>query len=217
MTVVAVRLLVLGVLGLVRLVASASGSAQEPPSAGKDAPASLVAVPSGVPADGRRYAVLLAGNRAGILAAWVTPDGAHHSFFAFNDRGRGPSVTTRVVLDRSGIITELDATGSDYLKAPVNEHFRIAGGKASWSSEAEKGEKNLTGPALYAPISGTLTDETEAALLAAPGHRLPLLPEGEAAIERVAERTVDVGGHPAKAILYEETGFGFTPGAVWLD
>jgi len=217
MTVVALRALVLGVLGLTPLFGAASAAAQDPPSPGKDAPASLIAVPSDVPADARRYAVLVVGNRSGVLAAWVTPDGAHHSFFAFNDRGRGPRVTTRTVLDRSGIITELDATGNDYLKAPVSEHFRIAGGKATWSSESEKGEKRLTGPALYAPISGTLTEETEAALLAAPGHRLPLLPEGEAAIERVAERTIDVGGHPAKAILYEETGFGFTPGTVWLD
>src|SRR5215472_3868702 len=111
MTVVAVRVLFLGVLGLLRLVAPDSVSTQEPPSTGKDAPGSLVVVPAEVPPDARRYSFLLADNRVGILAAWVTPDGAHHSFFAFNDRGRGPSILTRVVLDRSGLITELDATG----------------------------------------------------------------------------------------------------------
>jgi cytosine/adenosine deaminase-related metal-dependent hydrolase len=217
MTVRALHTLLLGILGLGGLFRAPAASAQEPLSPGKDAPASLVNVPSDVPADARRYAVLIAGNRAGVLAAWVSPDGVHHTFFAFNDRGRGPSITTRVVLDATGVITELDATGNDYLKAPVNERFRLAGGKASWSSDAEKGEKRLTAPALYAPMSGTLTDETEAALLAAPGHRLPLLPEGEASIDRVAEQTIDFGGRPVKAILYEETGFGFTPGAVWLD
>src|ERR1700746_776728 len=130
MSTLALRVLVLGALGLVPFFGVAPGGAQEAPATGKDAPASLVAVPAEVPADARRYAVLLAGNRAGVLAAWVPPDGAHHSFFAFNDRGRGPSVLSRVVLDRSGIITELDATGNDYLKSPVNERFRIAGGKA---------------------------------------------------------------------------------------
>jgi imidazolonepropionase-like amidohydrolase len=214
MVVLALRALVLGVLSLVRL---GGETAQEPPAAAKGSPVSLVTVPADVPADARRYAVLLAGNRVGILASWVTADGAHHSFFAFNDRGRGPSVLSRVIVDRSGIITELDASGNDYLKAPVSERFRIAGGKAIWKSDSEQGEKPLTGPALYAPISGTLTEETEAALLAAPGHRLTLLPDGEAAIERVAEQTIEVGGRKVKAILYEETGFGFKPSAVWLD
>ena len=217
MIALAARASLLGILALGRLFGNSEPSPQEPPAGGSNAPTSLVTVPPEVPADARRYAVLLMGNRAGVLAAWVTPDGAHHTFFAYNDRGRGPAVTTRVVLDRSGLITELVATGNDYLKSPVDERFRIAGGKASWKSDAENGEKALTGPALYAPINAALTDETEAALLAAPGHRLSLLPEGEAAIERVAERAIDVGGHPGKAILYEETGFGFTPSAVWLD
>jgi imidazolonepropionase-like amidohydrolase len=215
MTTLAARLLVLGILGLARLFGAEP--AQDPPTSGQDSPGSLVAVPSEVPADARRYAMLLAGNRVGVFRAWVTPDGAHHTFFAFNDRGRGPSISSRVVLDRSGVITELDATGNDYLKAPVSERFRIASGKASWSSESEKGEKSLSGPALYAPIHAVLGEETEAALLAASGHRLPLLPEGEAAIERVDERTIDVGGRKTRAILYEETGFDFKPNAVWLD
>ncbi len=190
---------------------------QEPPPANKDVQASLVAVPAEVPADARRYAVLMAGNRAGVLAAWVTPDGAHHSFFAYNDRGRGPSITTRVVLDKSGTITQLDATGNDYLKSPVTEQFRIVDGKATWKNKAENGEKTLRGTALYAPFYAVLPEETEAALLAAPGRKLPLLPEGEASIQRVDDRTIDVGGLKEKVTLYEETGFGFTPGYIWLD
>lgn len=207
-----------GVFGLLALgVPSRTLSQEPPPAADAATQASLVTVPAEVPADARRYAMLLAGNRAGVLAAWSTPDSARHTFFAFNDRGRGPSMLTRVVVDRSGLIIELDAKGNDYLKAPVEEHFRMSGGKASWSNESEKGEKAVTGPALYAPLSGVLADETETALLAAQGGRLALLPEGEAAIERVAERTVEVGGRKQKVILYEETGFGFTPTALWLD
>src|SRR5262249_24633606 len=158
---------VLGVFGFARLSSPSGETAQKPPSSPEAAPTSLVVIPSEVPADARRYSMLLSGNLAGVLAAWVTPDGAHHTFFAFNDRGRGPSILTRVVLDRSGIITELDASGNDYLKAPVSERFRSAAGKASWTSDSEKGEKTLTAPALYVPISGTLADETETALLAA--------------------------------------------------
>jgi Amidohydrolase family len=204
-----------GVAALAAAAASAGRRAQEPESAG-GAQASLVRVPPEVPADARRYAFLLAGNRAGVMAWWSTPDGAHHTFFAYNDRGRGPNVLTRAVVDRSGVLTELDATGNDYLKAPVSEHFRLTEGKASWSNGSEKGAKSLNGPALYAPRDGVLADETEVALLAAPGGRLALLPEGEASIERVAQRTIEIAGRKEKATLYEESGFGFTPSAVWL-
>ena len=183
-----------------------------------NAPAQLVTVPAEVPADAVRYAFLLAGNKAGLMAVWATPDGARHSFFAFNDRGRGPSILTRCVLDKAGLPAELDATGNDYLKGPVNEHFRMTGTplRASWSNKAEKGEKSLSGPAFYVPIDGVLASELGAALLAAPGGKLPLLPEGEARIERVLDRTVEAGGKKQHATLYEESGLGFTPEAVWL-
>ena len=64
---------------------------QEPPPANKDVQASLVAVPAEVPADAPRYAVLMAGNRAGVLAAWDTSDGAHHS--TSSERRRTATVT----------------------------------------------------------------------------------------------------------------------------
>jgi imidazolonepropionase-like amidohydrolase len=191
--------------------------AQQAETAQKDVQASLVKVPAEVPANAARYSVLLAGNKAGVLAVWNTPDGARHTFYAFNDRGRGPSVMTRMILDRAGILTELDATGNDYLKGPVDEHFRLASGKAAWSSKAEKGEKTLSGPAFYVPANATLSSEMEAALIAAPGGRLPLLPEGEARIERVLDREVEVGGRKQKVTLYEETGLAFTPNPVWLS
>ena len=47
--------------------------------------------------------------------------------FFLTASGRGPAIITRIVLDPAGMPTEIDATGNDYLKAPVNEHFRMAG------------------------------------------------------------------------------------------
>ncbi len=206
---------------LVGLLAAATigargAAGQQPETASKDTPASLVIVPPEVPADAVRYTMLSAGNKAGVFATWSTPDGARHNFFSFNDRGRGPRITTRIVVDRAGILTEIDATGNDYYKGPVDEHFRLAGGKATWSNKAEKGEKQLRGPAFYAPMDAVLSNEMEAALLAAPGGRLPLLPEGEARIERALDRTVEVGGKKRTVTLYEETGLSFTPNPVWL-
>ena len=210
------------VLSAAALLAAASpaplrGGAAQTETPSQDAPASLVKLPAEVPADAVRYTILLAGNKAGILALWSTTDGAHHSFFSFNDRGRGPRITTRVVVDRARIPTEIDAAGEDYYKGPVDEHFRLAGGKAAWSNRAEKDEKTVRGPALYVPLDAVLAGEMESALLAAPGGRLPLLPEGEARLERALDREVEVGGKKRKVILYEESGLGFTPSPVWLN
>lgn len=205
---------VMGLVAAVMTGPDAAGQQAAPPP--KDVQASLVTVPAEVPADAARYDFLFSGNKAGVLRVWVTPDGARHNFFAFNDRGRGPSITTRIVLDARGIPTEVSATGNDYLKGPVDEHFRVASGKATWSNKSEKGEKQLSGAAFYVPIDAVLTGEMEAALLAAPGGRLPLLPEGAASIERVLDRTVEVGGKPQKVTLYEVTGLSFTASPVWL-
>jgi imidazolonepropionase-like amidohydrolase len=200
--------------------AAAAPASQQAPagSAQAAAPADLVKVPAEVPADATRYTFLLSGNRAGMERAWRTPDGARHYFFGFNDRGRGPAILTRVVVDKAGFPIEIDASGNDYLKTPVEEHFRMTGTplRATWTNKAEKGEKQLSAPAFYVPVDAGLGAEMEAALLAAPDGRLPLLPEGEVRIERVLDRTVDVGGKKQTVTLYEESGLGFTPNALWL-
>jgi imidazolonepropionase-like amidohydrolase len=197
------------------ILGAAGAGAQQPPSP-SDVQASLVTVPKEVPADARRYSFLMAGNKAGVLAIWDSPDGAHHSFFAFNDRGRGPAILSRSVVDKAGIPIEIDATGNNYLKTPIQEKFRMGSGKASWSNESEKGERPISGASFYVPIDAVLTGELERALLAAPGGRLPLLPEGEARIEKVADRPVEVGGKKHTATLYEVTGLSFTPSPTWL-
>ena len=208
-------LLTLAVLASAESIGS-NAAGWQAETAPKDVQASLVKIPPEVPANAARFSILLAGNKAGVLALWSTSDGARHTFFAFNDRGRGPTVTTRFVLDRAGLPTQIDASGNDYLKAPVEEHFRIVKGKATWSNKAEKGEKELRSAAFYVPIDAAFAGEMEAALLAAPGGRLPLLPEGEARIERVLDRTVEIGGKKQKVTLYDETGLAFTPNPIWL-
>ena len=184
-----------------------------------NAPAQLITVPAEVPPDAMRYTFLFSGNKAGLMAIWNTPDGARHNFFAFNDRGRGPAILTRMVLDRSGIPTQIDATGNDYLKGPVDEHFRTEGKPlhASWSNKAEKGEKQLVAPAFYVPIDATMGSELAAALIAASGGKLALLPEGEARIERVLDRAIEVNGKKQTVTLYEISGLSFTPYPLWLD
>ncbi len=150
-----------------------------------------------------KYTVIMAGHPAG--AQTVTVDGATRTIdFDYNDRGRGPK--THTVMSPGSMTT----TGVDYYKAAVDETF--ANGK--WSNGAESGS-SANGKALYASMYGP-PEETAAiarALLAAPSHKLPLLPAGEASIKKLGELTVD----GKRLTAYDINGFGFSPFPVWLD
>jgi imidazolonepropionase-like amidohydrolase len=140
--------------------------------------------------------------------------------FSYNDRGRGDHIIATWKLDAAGIPTEYSGHGNDYMKATVQETFRITRGKASWKNRVEQGEMQVTHPAFYVPANAPpeMTGVLARALLKAPDHKLALLPAGEARIESVGSMTVNVkGGGTAQLTQYRIDGLGFTPEAVWLD
>lgn len=166
-----------------------------------------------------RYTVLMGGNKAGIQTSSVTPDGVREMNFEYNDRGRGPKLTARIKVNDAGLITQLQTNGNDYLKVPVKETFTLDRGVARWQNDAEKGEKKLTAPAYYLSLQ-TVPEETALlanALLKAKGHALPLLPEGQAAIQRADETTVQSDQGTRRVTSYEISGLGFSPEIVWLE
>ena len=164
-----------------------------------------------------RYSVILVGSKAGFETSSQAPDGSFHLYYEFNDRGRGPKIDERVVVDKNGIPTELENSGNDYLKAPVSETFTFKQGRANWKNRAEQGEKQ-TAPAFYVSISGA---PEEAAILArallAAGGRLPLLPAGEASIEKRGELKIEANGKSRIVVQYAITGLDFVPDPIWLD
>jgi hypothetical protein len=104
--------------------------------------------------DTTRYTVLIASRPAGIEKHWAAADGAHLYYFEFNDRGRGPALTERIVLGAGGVATLIETTGYDYFKNAVTERFAVASGQATWASSAERGSKVLAVPSLYVSIDG---------------------------------------------------------------
>jgi len=178
----------------------------------------LVAVLA-APADTARYTVLIASRVAGEAREWADPDGALQYAFEFNDRGRGPSVTERVVLGPAGIPRLLEVRGHDYFKNAVAERFSTDGGQAAWHNSAEQGTAPPTPPAFYSSLDGAPGEfgVLARALLAAPGHRLPLLPAGEARIDSVGALSVRAGGESRTVVHYAVTGLGFSPARLWLD
>src|SRR5262245_16333250 len=166
-----------------------------------------------------RYTFILAGNKAGYESSTRNADGSLQVHFEFNDRGRGPSIDERIVAGNDGIPTELKSSGVDYYKAPVEEQFSFKQGSASWKNRSEEGRKEINGKAFYVSISATSEESAllAKALLAAPGHKLPLLPEGQASIEKRGELKISANGQARTVVQYAISGLGFSPSALWLD
>src|SRR5262249_55070463 len=88
-------------------------------------------------ADTLEYTVLMAQRTAGSEVDKFLPDGSIESAYEYNDRGRGPKVTVRYRRAPDGALLVTDVTGTDYLKARVDEHFAVKGERATWQSLTE--------------------------------------------------------------------------------
>jgi imidazolonepropionase-like amidohydrolase len=166
-----------------------------------------------------RYEILIALNPAGWQVTSREPDGAWRFEYEYNDRGRGPKIEMRTMLGAGGVPVSVEASGHDYFKSPVRESFSWEAGSASWKSSSEAGEKPVTAPAFY--VSSTWAPEEMAllarALLQSPAGSLPLLPKGEARIERLAELQVHSDEASRRVVLYAVSGLALSPISIWLD
>ncbi len=175
-------------------------------------------IPDSVPKDAVRYSVLSSGNLAGNQAVWKSAEGKRHVLYQYNDRGRGPRIETVTTLAADGTPTSTENTGHDYLKGKVEERFSIQDGVARWKNKAENGERPVKTAVFFPSFYGP---PEEFALLAKAllraGGTLPLLPDGEARIEKVREVTLTANGKSRPVTLYALRGFQFSPSYVWLD
>ena len=170
----------------------------------------------------RRDEIVMLGNLAGEQKVSVGSDGVTRAEFSFNDRGRGDHITATWKLDAAGVLTEYQGRGNDYMKAPVTETFRLTAGKASWSSRSEHGSTAIRGAAFYVPVNAPpeILGVLARALLKAPGHRLALLPAGEATLEKVdlpAQDAAQASGPHGPMTLYAVSGLDFSPSPIWLE
>lgn len=166
-----------------------------------------------------RYDWLTQGERSGSLVTEVDAEGRRTTHFEFTDRGRGPALVERITLDAAGLPTSVVVEGKGYMGAPVDERFEREGGRVRWKSTVDSGERPAASAGFYAAAHGT-PDQLALlaqALLKAPDRRLPLLPAGEARIERLQTHELKLGDETVATTLHAITGLGFTPEFVWLD
>ena len=165
-----------------------------------------------------RYSILISGHKAGSEVDTFREGGSLlDSAFEYNDRGRGPRIQARYRLGPDHIPMQVDITGVDYLKARVDEHFKVENGEAAWKSTAESGH----GPAgaFYSAINASTAESAlmiQALKKAGPAG-IKLFPGGVAHLETVADTTVHTNGQSIHVTDYAITGIGFTPATCWLD
>jgi imidazolonepropionase-like amidohydrolase len=167
----------------------------------------------------REDKVLIMGNVSGSQTVAQESAGAGRTEYSFNDRGRGDHITATWKLDAAGVPTEYSGSGNDYMKAPVSESFHLLAGKASWQSRNEHGERAVTGESFYMPNNAPpeFTGVLARALLKAPGHKLALLPGGEAQLTPAGAIMVPgLNGARVELTQYQISGLDFGPTAVWL-
>ncbi len=167
--------------------------------------------------DTAHYVVLFSGRPAGDYREWWS-NGDLHSVYEYNDRGRGPHEVAVLRAGAGSVPTSISIVGHGYLKDSVDENFSSSGGTATWKTLSEHGTRADAGKAYYvtaseSPVGSQLL--IKAAL--ANGGLIPLLPSGEASVEKSGEMTISVGGKPVHVVRYDIGGLGFSPFPLWLD
>src|SRR5579872_1134644 len=162
------------------------------------------------------YTIVMSGRPKGTLTIRDGADGQRQIHWSYDDRGRGPDLTTTRRVDAKGLPLELSVDGKDYRKATIAERFKVQNGKATWRSDADEGQASASG--FYLPSQSS--EEDTAALaraLLASGGRLELLPAGQARIEKVLSRTFKSQGQSVHASLYVISGLDLDSASLWLD
>ena len=178
--------------------------------------ASLLLSPALRAADTTRYTVLVdGGKQAGHQVVQRNDDGSVHVDFVFKDNGRGPELKEDYTLAPDGTFATYAVKGASTFGAPVDESFRVADGKASWTSTSDSGEQPAVAGAAYWALGGTPQSNAQvlSALLARSDNRLPLIPGGTLSARAVADVTL---AGDRKVRLMRVTGVGFTPQFVWM-
>ena len=152
----------------------------------------------------RRYDIVAGAEHRHIGSQTCTIKSPRERVCEWNlvDRGLGPKLTARIVVDADGLPVFIENRGLDYDHNAVDER---------WSRGREPGffVSEQAGPEEEAVLAR--------ALLRRPDGRLPLLPGGEASIERVATLEVAHGKEHKRVTQYEIVGLELTPDTIWLD
>ena len=170
------------------------------------------------PSSARHFIIMSTGGKHGDSWAWTLPDGTRMSRESLNLRGQVWEIDTAIMPGADGlparvIIRGVTPTGD------AGETFSIANGRASWTSQIDKGDASYSSPRFYVSVGGTA--DTNAMflerLLAAPNRTLDLLPGGQARAEKLTTLAVGAGDRRQTITAWSVTGLSNSPIVFWSD
>ncbi|HWE31720.1 MAG TPA: hypothetical protein VHB97_27155, partial [Polyangia bacterium] len=162
--------------------------------------------------------ILIQKRQAGTSVVTTAADGSMKIVLDMVENGRGPHFDETLRLAPDGTPVAFTAVGHHTFGAVVHEDFSRAGDHARWKSEEESGERDVKGAAFFEPVSDFFESYgliVEAAV--ANGGKLPLLPGGEARVEKLTDMTVKAGAQSRHLTDYAVTGLDLIRSHVWMN
>lgn len=155
---------------------------------------------------------------SGTSVTTTAPDGTIKVAFDVLENGRGPHVDATLRLAADGTLASFEAHGHHEMGTPVDETFAREGDRARWKSHEEGGDRAVSGSAFFLPIAG-LPEALGflAQALVKAGGSMPLLPGGEARLEKTGDATIRAGGREKHIVGYALTGIDLTPTHLWMN
>ena len=168
--------------------------------------------------DTTRHSVVRLGKIVGKHLSWDKGSNDRYYYFEFNDRGRGPAVTSHIKTDLRGNIILQEISGIDYFKTKVNEKFEVKAGKATWKNKFENGSSIYKGE-VYSNMYGNPgeIELTLKILKNSTGKKINILPSGNLTYTIAKEETaIDEKNNRINIELIGFSGLGGPPSYIWF-
>jgi hypothetical protein len=120
-------------------------------------------------------------------------------------------------LNEQGYPVEVRVKGISAFGAPVDEHFKVKDGVATWHSRADEGESGIEDKQFYVTVDGINNGAMVRALLKSPFNQLDLFPTGRAQLNKVTSLDIEENNKKIKLNLYAISGLNLTPQFFWFD
>lgn len=170
------------------------------------------------PADATHFVIESTGGKHGDEWAWQLPDGTRMARMSMNLRGQVWEMDYSGKPGANGLPASVTVRGVSP-QGDVAESFNLTDGTASWQSPVDKGSAAGAGSKFYAAYGGP--NDTNAwlveRLIAAPDHKLDLLPGGQARAEKLTSMQVGSGASAKTVVLWQVVGVANTPIPFWTD
>ncbi len=203
---------------LASLLLAACGGEAEPPITPTPPEPPRAAAPPPPQASTIKRVFISESRPTGTLVTTTSSDGDVTVAYDVKENGRGPHVDATIRLTPDGSIVALDAKGHHTMGTPIEETFTREGQHVRWKSHEEHGDKDAAPIAFFVPMA-PLPDVTGmlAQALVKAGGALPLLPDGEARLERFGEATIKNGDASRHVTGYAIHGLDLVPTYTWMN